>query len=167
MWNDEKGDECSKCMDALEEASAKHTGAVDVRKLLEELTAEERKHVEGCEVCREGAEEIVAARELFQGVASFAGEERPWFAARVMAAIASRERELALRLSAWSEFARYGARLTWATALLLLVGTTLFYEKVVRAPSYQPNGTSQESLFEGPQQASQDDILISMAGSNP
>ena len=109
----------------------------------------------------------MATKELFQGARSFAQEERPWFAARVMTAIASRERELAERVSAWAEFPRFASRLTWVAAILLLAGTTWFYESVVRAPNYAPSG-SQESIFEAPQQTTPpDDILIGMAGDNP
>jgi predicted anti-sigma-YlaC factor YlaD len=167
MWNLLKRDDedCKKLRDALDEA-AKHACAVSVQTLTGELTAEERKHIEMCSDCREAIRELVATKELFQGAASFAEEERPWFPARVMAAIASRERELAERVSAWAEFPRFASRLTWVAAIVLLASTTWFYRSVVRAPSYTSPG-SQEFLFEAPQQTSPDDILISMAGDNP
>src|SRR5216110_3423902 len=109
---------------------------------------------------------FVATKELSQGAASFAEDERPWFASRVMAAIASRERELAGRVSAWAEFPRFASRLTWVAAIVLLASTTWFYRSVVRAPSYPSTG-SQESIFEAPQQSAPDDILISRASENP
>jgi len=129
------------------------------------LSDAQRGHVTACVRCREAGNDLVRVKTLFKGAASFAAEERPWFAARVMAAIASRERELAERVSAWTEFPRFAWRLTWVAAILLLAGTTWFYEAVVRAPGYAPPG--QESIFEVPQQTTPDDVLVSMAGNHP
>lgn len=167
MWDMLKeNEECKRFRDGLEEAVARHEHAISVEQLLVHLSDEQRKHITACVRCREAASDLVRVKALFQGAASFAAEERPWFATRVMAAIASRERELVGRVSAWTEFPRFASRLTWVAAILLLAGTTWFYEAVVRAPSYVPTG-SQESIFEVPQQTTPDDVLVSMAGDHP
>ena len=161
-----KGNEdCRNFRDALEEAAASLEGAIRIESLLALLPEEQRGHVAACADCREAANDLVKVKALFHGTASFSEEERPWFAVRVMAAIASRERELAERVSAWTEFPRFASRLTWVAAILLLAGTTWFYEAVVRAPNYSPAG--QESIFEVPQQTTPDDVLVSMAGDHP
>ena len=164
MWNllNKNKQECSRFQNALEEAAQVQDRFPSVESLMQEFTPEERRHVEICSDCREALKELVATKALFQGFSSFAEDERPWFSTRVMAAIASRERELAERVSAWTEFPRFASRLTWIAAILLLAGTTWFYESVVRAPSY-PLGASQESIFEIPQQTTPDDVLVSMA----
>jgi hypothetical protein len=168
MWDllKRRDEECRRLRDALEQASARRGDRISVKSLTEQLSAEEQKHLSVCAHCREAVQDLVATKQLFRGVASFAKDERPWFAARVMAAIAWRERELAQRVSAWTEFPRFASRLTWVAAIVLLAGTTWFYESVVRTPNSPSNG-SQESIFEAPQQTSPDDILISMAGDNP
>jgi hypothetical protein len=161
-----KGNEnCRKFRDALEEAAAKLEGAIRIESLIAPLPEEQRRHVAACAGCREAAHDLVKVKDLFNGAASFSEEERPWFAARVMAAIASRERELAERVTAWTEFPRFASRLSWVAAILLLAGTTWFYEAVVRAPNYSPAG--QESIFEVPQQTTPDDVLVSMAADHP
>lgn len=167
MWNllKRENEECRRLGNALESA-ADRGDAMTVESLTGQLSAEERKHVDTCADCREAVEELIATKQLFQGVSSFAREQRPWFAARVMAAIASRERGLAERVSAWAEFPRFASRLTVVAAIVLLAGTTWFYKSVVRAPSY-PSSDSQESIFESPQQTTPDDILVSKAGDNP
>lgn len=166
MWDMLKENEnCRKFRDALEEPAAKFEDAVSVETLIAGLSDEERKHVARCADCREAANDLVKVKAIFHEAASFAEQDRPWFATRVMATIASRERELAERVSAWTEFPRFASRLTWVAAILLLVGTTWFYQTVVRAPSYAPSG--QESIFETPQQSAPDDILVSMAGDHP
>lgn len=158
-----KGNEnCRKFRDALERGAARLEEAVSVESLTADLSDEQREHLDACADCHEAANDLVKVKALFNGAASFVSEERPWFAARVMAAIASRERELAERVTAWTEFPRFASRLAWVAAILLLAGTTWFYKAVVRAPNYSPSG--QESIFEAPQQTTPDDVLVSMAG---
>jgi hypothetical protein len=157
--------ECIRFRGALEEATPKFEGAVSVESLIALLPEEQRGHVAACANCQEALNDLVKVKALFSGAASFAEEERPWFAARVMAAIVSREKELAERVTAWTEFPRFASRLAWVAAIVLLVGSTWFYESVVRTPSNSPAG--QESIFETPQQSAPDDVLVSMAGDNP
>ncbi len=170
MWNllkKNKG-ECGRLRDSVEEAATKHADAISVEGLIEGLPQAERAHAASCASCREVAQDLVAAKELFQGAASFAEEARPWFTARVMNAIAARERELSLRVSAWSEFPRFASRLAWITVVVLLAGSTWFYEKAMKTPSDASKGAApQESIFETTPQANQDDILLSMSESNP
>jgi hypothetical protein len=170
MWNLlKKGNaECGRLRDSLEEAATKHAEAISVEGLLEGVRPAEREHVTSCGSCREAAQDLVAAKELFQGAVSFAADARPWFAARVMKAIAARERELSLRVSAWSEFPRFASRVAWITAVVLLAGSTWFYEKARKTPSYPLKGAApQESIFEAPPQTNQDDVLISREETNP
>ncbi|HEX8879537.1 MAG TPA: hypothetical protein VF749_05880 [Candidatus Acidoferrum sp.] len=168
MWNllNRSKEECGRLRDRVEAIAAKQADAVSVKTVREELTAEERKHIDTCRDCQGAVQELFAAKELFECVPSFSQEERPWFAARVMAAIAARERELAERVTAWTEFPRFASRLTWVAVIVLLASTTWFYESVVRTSSHPVNG-SQESIFEAPQQTTPDDILISQAGDHP
>ena len=167
MWDMLKdNEECKSFRDGLEEVSAKLEDAIRGESLIALLPEERRAHLVACAGCQEAANDLIRMKTLFRGTASFAAEERPWFASRVMAAIASRERELAERVTAWTEFPRFASRLTWVAAVLLLAGTTWFYEAVVRAPSYAPTG-SQESIFEAPQQTTPDDVLVSMASDHP
>jgi hypothetical protein len=159
-----KDEECGRLRGELEEAAGNAGEGVSAEKLMEALSQEDRQHMKLCGNCRGAAEELAATKKLFRGVASFADEERPWFASRVMAAIALRERELVERVSAWTEFPRFASRLTWVASILLLAGTTWFYSREVRAPNSQGSG-AQESIFDVPQQqAAPDDILIGVTG---
>ena len=168
MWNLLKRSkrECRRLGEAIEQAAAKQADAASVQNLTEALAAEERKHIATCQDCQQAVQEAARAKMLFQGAASFSREERPWFAARVMAAIAARERELAERVTAWTEFPRFASRLAWVVAIVLLAGTTWFYESVLQAPAHSVSGMP-ESIFEAPQQAAPDDILASQAGDRP
>src|SRR2546429_6747119 len=98
-----------------------------------------------CQDCARAVLEVFRAKQLFQGAASLRQEERPWFAARVMAAIAAREKELAERVTAWTEFPRFASRLTWVAAVVLLASTTWFYESVLRAPRSEEHTSELQS----------------------
>src|SRR5262249_6523509 len=100
MWDMLKeNDECRKFRDGLEQAAARLKDAVRIESLIALLPEAQRGHLAACAGCREAANDLVQWKTLFDGAASFGEEERPWFPTRVMAAIASREKELAERVS--------------------------------------------------------------------
>jgi len=166
MWNLLKvtGTECSNAQGALERATLRNPNARTLQEFMEELSPADLDHLGACSQCREAAENLVAVRQIFHGVAGAAESERPFFASRVMAAIAAKERELVELINPWSEVPRFATKLAWISAVLLLAGTTWFYEKHATEPPRLNNGdTSQESIFEPSPPANQDDVLISMA----
>src|SRR5260370_14819167 len=83
----------------------------------------------------------------------------PWFAPRVMAAITARESELRESLEAWAAVPRLAARLTWLSALALLLASTLLYQLPKSTPRY--GNESAETLFDSPQTyAPQEDVML-------
>jgi hypothetical protein len=122
-----------------------------------------REHAATCKDCQAAADEIHASRELLKALpASQAGKSRPWFAPRVMAAIAAREAELRRSLDTWTAVPRLAARLTWACALALLLASTWLYEKP-RAAAKSGGDATVESLFDAPATSpNQDDILATL-----
>jgi hypothetical protein len=106
------------------------------------------------------AEDIFSSRTAIQNAIPRASQAGPWFAPRVMAAIAARESELRQTLEAWAAVPRLAARLTWLSALALLVASTFLYEMPKSAPKSNTE-TVAESLFDSPQaSSSQDDIVL-------
>ncbi len=170
MWNllKKSDEECSTLRDLLEDSAAARPEVVRVDQLSEAWPAAQRAHFTACGNCREAAQDLLATRVIFTGVASRAGQTGPWFATRVMGAIRSQERELALPASLWGAVPRYASRLAWISAIVLLAGSTWLYERPMAAPNKQPAAaSSQEYLFEAPAQPmNQDDVLISMAEKN-
>ncbi len=170
MWNllKKSDEECRELQDLLEESATARPEAVRVEELNEDWPLAQRKHLADCGSCQEAAQDVLATREIFQGVASQAEEARPWFATLVMEAIRTRERELALPASLWSAFPRFASRLAWVAAVVLLAGSAWLYERPVAAPNRAPTAAStQEYLFEAPAPPmNQDDVLISMAEKN-
>jgi hypothetical protein len=121
-----------------------------------------QEHLAGCVACRTVADELFATRALLRRLPSQVAGPGPWFAARVMAAIAGRESNLQRTLEAWTVVPKFAARLTWISALALLLAGTWFYQSP-RPTSKPGNESTIESLFDmTPNATSQDDAIISV-----
>jgi transcription termination factor NusB len=170
MWNllKKSEDACTKLQNSIEEAVAVLPAAKSVEALSEVLSPEERAHMASCEQCREAARDLLATREIFEGIGSAAEMANPWFATRVMAGIAARERELAEAASPWLAVPKFASRLALVSGALLLVASTWLYERPSAVSAKQPAAAaSQEYLFEAPPPpVNQDDVLISLAEQN-
>jgi bacterioferritin-associated ferredoxin len=172
MWNllkDRKNNkECGKLQDLLEESAAELAEATSAEQLSEAWPAAQRNHMAACGSCQEAARDLLAAREIFKGVASTSQMARPWFATRVMAAIAARERELSEAASTWLAVPKFASRLALASGALLLVASTWLYKRPVATPNQQASAlAAQESLFEAATPANQDDVLVNMQENKP
>ena len=140
---------CRRFRDLLEDAPAAKA-----------VSAEQQKHLAGCTECQAFADDILMSRALLKDVPA-AEAPGPWFAPRVMAAIAARESELRQSLEAWAAVPRFAARLTWISAVALLLAGGWLYE----SPKFaQPSGnpTTAETIFDSPQSQSSDDVLLPM-----
>lgn len=150
MWNllSKKGQICGNLRDALEEATNASA-----------LTPKLREHLAACADCQAFASDLEASRVLLKEVPAGRHDPSPWFAARVMSAIATRESEFRRSLDTWAVLPRLAAKVTWACALVLLLAGTWLYQHPQKATSNQGNT---ETLFENaPSTAQQDDVLAS------
>jgi hypothetical protein len=168
MWNLLKSEEeCRKLQDLLEDAAAARPDAASIKELGEGMSPEAQTHIAACGSCQEIAQDLLAAREIFKGVASSTATQRPWFATRVMAAITARERELAEAAGTWLAVPKFASRLALASGALLLVASTWLYERPLPTVNQRAsNLAAQESLFETPPM-NQDDVLVNMQENNP
>ncbi len=169
MWNllKKRDEDCTKLRNLLEESAAARPEAVNVKELCEVLAAAQRNHIDACGSCQEATRDLLATREIFKGVGSTREIPRPWFANRVMAAIAARERELLEVASTWLAVPKLASRLAVASGALLLVASTWLYERPLPAPNQQDSTlAAQESLFEPPPPANQDDLLVPVQENN-
>ena len=172
MWNllKKRDEACRKLQDLLEESAAVLPEAVSAEQLSEAWPAPQRNHIAACETCQEAAQDLLATREIFKGVASTSQVATPWFATRVMAAIAARERELSEVARTWLAVPKFASRLAIASGALLLVATTWLYERPVPVPTPNQQASTlaaQESLFEAPSPVNQDDVLVNMQENKP
>jgi hypothetical protein len=170
MWNllNKNDDECRKLRDLLEDSAAARPDATRLEELSEGWSPTHRAHIAACASCQEAAQDLLTTRKLFKRVASNAEMERPWFATRVIAAIAARERELSRAASTWLAVPMFASRLAMASGALLLVASTWLYERPMQSPTQHDSTlAAQESLFEAPPPVNQDDVVINTPENNP
>jgi hypothetical protein len=159
LYGRRKG-ECNNFRDALGEVA----GAATVQELLADASSQQRAHAAACEDCHKALEELLATRLLLSALPPQRDVPRPWFASRVMSAIAARGSESIRLATAWTVVPKLASRLAWVSAVAILVASTWLYQKPVTSPAGQSVADpSAETLFETPSQpANQDDVLVSM-----
>ena len=155
MWSllRKSKDECSCLRDALERNAAAAA-----------LPPAQQRHLAACPDCQNAADELYMSRILLRDVPSRAATPGPWFAPRVMAAIAARESELRQTRDAWALVPKLAARLTWVSALALLLASTWLYEAPKTANTQAGSEGAIESLFDTGQPPAQDDVLLMEKG---
>jgi hypothetical protein len=88
----------------------------------------------------------------------------PWFAPRVMAAIAARESELRRSIDAWTIVPKLARRLTWVSALALVLASTWLLGRPAATP-LKPVVTdiTGEPVLQTAPPVNNDEILLSLA----
>jgi hypothetical protein len=154
--------ECEQICGALEASAAPETRSEIAASgtLLARLPHAMREHVYSCEACRAFAEELVEAREVL-GVMENKAEPGPFFLARVMASIASREAELERKAQTWAAVPRLASRLTLLASLGLLIAATWVYQMPRAATVSSWNSQQWAGLVDT---SGVDDLLVSAAG---
>jgi hypothetical protein len=152
LWKRDRRD-CKRFREALEE-----TGALDgVPPALAD-------HRASCASCAAELEELRQSRVLLSALSSQSDTARPWFAPRVMAAIAARETELRQPIDAWTVVPKLAARLTWVSALALVVTSTWLIARPTSVPA-QPVVTDlvgEPVTDSAPLPVSNDEVLLNL-----
>jgi hypothetical protein len=162
-WKNKTNRECERVCETLEagaELRARGETAASVTALAQ-LPHAMRQHALSCEACRAFAEELAEAREILSVMRSKA-EPGPFFLARVMASIASREAELEKQAQTWAAVPRLASRLTLLASLGLLIAATWLYQ--MPAATNFPGWNSSQWAGLVDSSATQDDLLVSPAG---
>jgi predicted anti-sigma-YlaC factor YlaD len=145
--------ECSRFLEALEEAPS-----------ADALAGTLAEHAASCEECREASDTVFASGALLKVLPREEEKARPWFAPRVMAAIAAREAELMRAVDTWTLLPKMAARLTWVTAFALLLTTTWLVGRPASTPT-RPVLTdlAGDPVVEtAPAPVNNDDVLVSL-----
>jgi hypothetical protein len=129
----------------------------------EALPEELRKHASECQDCADAVDELMASRALLSALPRQAGAG-PWFVPRVMAAIAARESELRRSVDTWVIVPKLARRLTWVSALaLVLAGTWLFGQPATTSSSPVVTDITGEPAYENTAPVNNDELLLSLA----
>lgn len=156
MWRLLKGnrEECSAFLDSMEKASN-----------VDAIPPEPAAHAASCEACRTASEDLLASRKLLAALPRRAESTGPWFAPRVMAAIAARESELMRSVEAWTILPKLAARLSWISALALLLTTTWLVGRPPAATPARPVLTDLAGdpvVESAPAPVNNDEVLVSL-----
>jgi hypothetical protein len=154
MWNPltQSGKECVRFREALEDAGS-----------WEALSIAEREHVSACADCEAAADELAASREMLS-VLPRQVAVGPWFAPRVMAAIAAREAELRRSIDTWTIVPKVARRLSWLSAVALVLASTWLLGRPASTPLI-PVATdiTGEPVLQTTPPVNNDDLLLSLA----
>lgn len=156
--------ECRELRMRLEDAATGAPGARSTSELLAAAPPALRDHASACADCRAAAEDILAARALLAVLPSNAERPGPWFAPRVMAAIAARTAELSRAADTWTFLPRLAARLTWASSVALLLASGWLYQRPhATPPKTVATDITGEPIVENTAPATDDELLFSLA----
>lgn len=160
--------ECSDFQTQLENAATRAPGSRELAELFAAAPTVVQEHAASCADCREYGKNIIEARMLLAALPSNAGLAGPWFAPRVMASILARRSELGRVPDAWTLLPKLAARLTWASAIALLLASGWLYQR----PAVNISQTSAkvavtditgEPLRDTSMPANNDEVLVSLA----
>ena len=156
--------ECREFQSQLEDAAEAAPSAKEFSELFRDAPNALKAHASTCADCRSAAENIIEARALLAGRPSTATLAGVWFAPRVMAAIAARKAELTRAADTWTFLPKLAARLTWASAVALLLASTWLYQKPISTAA-KPVLTdiTGEPLVDTTAPPTNDDVLVSLA----
>jgi len=156
--------ECRDFQSQLEDAAEAAPSTKKFSELFQDAPNALEAHAATCADCRCAAENIFEARALLARLPSTASMAGPWFAPRVMAAIAARKAELTRAADTWTFLPKLAARLTWASAVALLLASTWLYQKPISS-SAKPVLTdiTGEPLVDTTAPPTNDDVLVSLA----
>jgi hypothetical protein len=154
---------CERFLNELEELEVGGPGAATAKELLTRMPGAVREHAAQCTSCEEALQDFAVTRRELIAMREGLPEGGPWFAARVMAAIRTKEAEIEeKREGVWVNVRRLAPRLVAFAAVLLVLGGTWAFEVHRAEPSRGPEIGPVESLFEAaPSAPLNDDIVAS------
>ena len=149
----------------LEDSAGFAPGAKELPELFSAMPAAVKAHALSCLDCRAAGEEFLAARALMAVLPSRAASAGPWFVPRVMAAIATRGAGSSRAPDTWTFLPKLAARLTWASAIALLLASGWLYQAPASTsanPAVVTDITG-EPLVSNAAPANNDEVLVSLA----
>jgi|SRR5208337_4607389 len=163
-----KNSKCRRFLEELEGLAASGAGEVKSQTLLAQMSSEARGHAEVCAACSGTVEDLAETRGALLPLSAPVAEAGPWFAARVMAAIRAKEKELEERSNGvWLGVRRLAPRLVALCTVLLVVGTTWAVELRREDLTRRAWLGSAESVFEPVPTPLNDDVLVGGQGERP
>ena len=152
-WFAKNDDECSRLRSSLEELQDRNS-----------LPSALASHAVSCQECQRALNDLFESRALLSALRPPPEEARPWFAARVMAAINEQESKLTRSLETWTVVPRLASKLAWGAVLALVLTTTWLagQPKTVRTPAVRTDLAGEPVVENHPVPLTNDDVLASL-----
>jgi hypothetical protein len=154
MWTLKmRRDECSRVQESLGDSG-----------IGESLPTHVREHASKCADCAAALKDMGTSRELLRAIPR-QPSPGPWFAPRVMAAIAAGESDLRRSMDAWTVVPKLARKLSWVSALALLLAGSWLLGQPASTPSFKPAATdiTGEPVLESSPPLNNDELLLSLA----
>ncbi|MGH9743296.1 MAG: hypothetical protein ACRD51_13210 [Candidatus Acidiferrum sp.] len=156
--------QCRAFRTQLEDAASADPDAKELAELLAAAPVVLIEHAAGCGDCRAAAETLLTSRALLSEMPSLAEAGGPWCATRVMAAIAARRSEFARVPDTWTFLPKLAARLTWVSAIALLLASGWLYQKPAATPArHVATDITGEPFVSNAMPANNDEVLVSLS----
>jgi hypothetical protein len=169
MWWQKRLSSCRRHEKDLRMLSDEAPEGFALEALIERAGSRLRDHLLGCEPCRMLLRDSLEGRRLIREAYSPVGDPGITFTRRVMAEIRSLEAQGSRAANLWAAVQTLASRVAWVAALVLLVVSGWLYEN--RATQPVPVATQETAadrfLEPMPQPANPDEVLVSLAESNP
>jgi hypothetical protein len=152
-WYQKNSSLCSLLRESLEEIGSRDA-------LPPPLAA----HAASCQECQAALDELFASGKLLRALPRQIEQARPWFAARVMAAIDQQESKLTKSLETWVAVPRLAPKIAWGAVLALVLTTTWVagHSRPVQAPSVRTDMAGEPMIESHPVPVTNDDVLASL-----
>ena len=163
------GKPCRDLQMHLEEAARTAPGAKSISEFAASMPGAWKEHAATCADCRAAAENILETRALLAEMPSHGATGGPWFAPRVLAAIAARKAELSRAADTWTFLPKLAARLTWASSIALLLASAWLYQRPATMPATATSAKAATDIVGDPvvepatQSGGDDEFLLSLA----
>jgi len=168
MWLKKRIGSCKRHGEALRNLAESGVGQASAEELMSQAAPSLREHLAICEDCRKLLEDTAAGAMLLRQAYPRTPGPGPVFSAKVMAAIGALEADRATAMSLWAAMQALATRVAWVSALALLVACGWLYEYRAAQPSTTGQEYTAERLMEpAPQSTTPDDVLTSLAETNP
>jgi hypothetical protein len=160
--------ECEAFLEALEATSPGSGVEATPGERLGPLRETTRGHAEVCADCKAAVEEMSVTRTELARLSEAAVEPGPWFAARVMGAIRTKEREIEEKKNGvWVSVRRLAPRLVAFCTVLLVLGGTWAVEVRKAEEARQAEMRPVEGLFDTTASTPLNDDVLAISHQEP
>jgi hypothetical protein len=168
MWLQKKIGSCARHGKALRNLAEDGPDRASAEELMAQAAPSLREHLASCKDCRKLLQDTLAGATLLHAAYQRTVDPGETFSGKVIAAIRALEAERSTAMNLWAAMQALATRVAWVSALALLVACAWLYEyRGTQPPATAREYTAERFMEPAPQPATADDVLASLAETNP